>query len=190
MFANWLYPISKHNCLFPGGSEVKVSACNAGDMGSIPGSGRSPGEGNGKPTPVFLPGEFHGWRSLVGYSPRGHKESDTTEWLHFTSLYPKKKQASSYRKSESRFTIWSKVPSAVKHLPLHSNWERETQLLWGWHFKGIAARYLSKTVLGCKTGESLLKMMSTYLNRIERVKISKENASRKGRSEPRVKKLV
>ena len=32
---------------FPGGSEVKVSACNVGDLGSIPGSGRSPGEGNG-----------------------------------------------------------------------------------------------------------------------------------------------
>ena len=34
---------------FPGGSEGKVSACNAGDLGSIPGSGRSPGEGNGSP---------------------------------------------------------------------------------------------------------------------------------------------
>ena len=34
---------------FPGGSEVKASACNAGDMGSIPGSGRSPKEGNGNP---------------------------------------------------------------------------------------------------------------------------------------------
>ena len=34
---------------FPGGSEVKVSACNAGDPGSIPGLGRSPGEGNGNP---------------------------------------------------------------------------------------------------------------------------------------------
>ena len=34
---------------FPGGSEVKVSACNVGDLGSIPGSGRSPGEGNGNP---------------------------------------------------------------------------------------------------------------------------------------------
>ena len=33
----------------PGGSEVKASACNAGDLGSIPGSGRSPGEGNGNP---------------------------------------------------------------------------------------------------------------------------------------------
>ena len=37
----------------------------------------------GIPTPVFLPGESHGWRSLVGYSPRGRKELDTTERLHF-----------------------------------------------------------------------------------------------------------
>ena len=35
--------------------------------------------GSWQPTPVFLPGEFHGQRSLVGYSPWGHKESDTTE---------------------------------------------------------------------------------------------------------------
>ena len=34
---------------FPGGTEVKASACNVGDLGSIPGSGRSPGEGNGNP---------------------------------------------------------------------------------------------------------------------------------------------
>ena len=38
-----------------------------------------------QPTPVFLRGESHGQRSLVGYSPRGRKESDTTEWLHFHS---------------------------------------------------------------------------------------------------------
>ena len=66
---------------FLSGSEVKVSACNAGDLGSIPGSGRSPGEGNGNPTPVFLPGESRGRRSLVGYSPWGHKESDTNEQI-------------------------------------------------------------------------------------------------------------
>ena len=36
-----------------------------------------------QPTPVFLPGESHGWRSPVGSSPRGHKELDTTERLHF-----------------------------------------------------------------------------------------------------------
>ena len=35
------------------------------------------------PTPVLLPGKSHGWRSLVGFSPWGHKEPDMTEWLHF-----------------------------------------------------------------------------------------------------------
>ena len=72
-------------CLFGlwyGGSEVKASACNAGDPGLIPGVGRSIGEGNGNPL-HFLPGESHGRRSLVGYSPRCRKESDMTERLHF-----------------------------------------------------------------------------------------------------------
>ena len=40
-----------------------------------------------QPTPVLLPGKFHGWRSLVGYSPWGCKESNTTERLHFLSFY-------------------------------------------------------------------------------------------------------
>ena len=72
---------------FPGGSEVKVSVWNVGDPGLIPGSGRSPGEGKipwrrkRQPTQVLLPGESHGGRSLVGYSPWGHKESDKTEQL-------------------------------------------------------------------------------------------------------------
>ena len=55
----------------------KESACNAGHLGSIPGLGRAPGEGNSYP--VFLHGEFHGQRCLVGYSPWGHKESDMIE---------------------------------------------------------------------------------------------------------------
>ena len=60
--------------------KVKVSASNVGDPGSIPGSrGICPGEGNGNPTLIFLPGRSHGQRSLVGYSPWGRKESDTTE---------------------------------------------------------------------------------------------------------------
>ena len=63
-------------------SEVKASAWNAGDLSSIPGSGRSPGEGNGNPLQYScLENPVEG-RSLVGYSPWGRKESDTTEWLH------------------------------------------------------------------------------------------------------------
>ena len=64
------------NVGFPGGSVVKnppARSGDAGDLGSTPGSGRCPGEGNGFPTPVFLPGEFYGQRRLVGYSPRGRR---------------------------------------------------------------------------------------------------------------------
>ena len=64
---------------FPGGSEGKESAYSAGDLCSIPGLGRFPGGRHGYPTPVFLSAETHGQRSLVGYSPWSHKESDTTQ---------------------------------------------------------------------------------------------------------------
>ena len=66
---------------FPGSAVVNLPA-NAGDArdkGSIPGLGSSSRVGNGNPPPVFLPGKFHGQRSLAGYSPWGRKESDTTE---------------------------------------------------------------------------------------------------------------
>ena len=68
---------------FPGGSEVKASACNAGDLGLIPGSGKIPWRRKWQPKPVLLPGKSHGQRSMVGYSPWGCKELDMTEQLHF-----------------------------------------------------------------------------------------------------------
>ena len=68
---------------FPGDLEVKASAWIAGDLGLIPGSGRSPEEGKWQPTPVLLPGESLGGRTVVGYSPWVRKEWDTTERLHF-----------------------------------------------------------------------------------------------------------
>ena len=61
---------------------VKNLPANAGDLrdtGLIPGLGRPPGVGSGKPTPVFLLGEYHGQRNLAGNSPWGCKESDITE---------------------------------------------------------------------------------------------------------------
>ena len=64
----WKCKCRENHLDFPGGSDGKESACNAEDLGSIPGLGRSPGEGNAKPTSVFLPGEFHGQRSLMGPS--------------------------------------------------------------------------------------------------------------------------
>ena len=71
---------SRINQGFPCSSDGKESACKAGDMDSIPHSGRSPGEGNGNPL-VFLPGESHGQRSLMGYSPWAQKESAMNEQL-------------------------------------------------------------------------------------------------------------
>ena len=65
--------------LFPGGSDGKASAYNAGDPGSIPGLGSSPGEGNGNPLQYSCLGKSHGRRSLIGYSPWGRKESDTAK---------------------------------------------------------------------------------------------------------------
>ena len=62
----------------PGGSVVKNPPASAGHAGSIPGLERSPGAGNGKPTPVLLPGKSHGQRSLAGYNSRVAKESNTT----------------------------------------------------------------------------------------------------------------
>ena len=58
---------------FPGGSDGKESTSNAGDMGSIPGLGRSPGRKTWQLTPVFLPGKSRGQRNLVSCSPWGRK---------------------------------------------------------------------------------------------------------------------
>ena len=52
-----------------------------GDLGSVPGLGRSPGDVELQHTLVFWPGEFYGQRSLAGSSPRGHEELDMTEEL-------------------------------------------------------------------------------------------------------------
>ena len=66
---------------FPGDSEDKESACNMGDLGSIPALGRSSGGGHSNPLQYSCLEKPHGQKSLVGYSPWGHKESDTTERL-------------------------------------------------------------------------------------------------------------
>ena len=60
---------------FSCGSAVKESTCNAGDLGSIPGSGRSPGEGNDYPL------QYSGLENSMDYSTCGRKESDMTERL-------------------------------------------------------------------------------------------------------------
>ena len=105
------------NC-FPGSSVGKESTCNAGDPSSIPGSGRSPGEGIGYPLQYSwaslvaqlvknLPAMWETWVGKISwrrerlptpvfwpgefhglYSPRGRKESDATEWLSLSNKIP------------------------------------------------------------------------------------------------------
>ena len=66
---------------FPGGSDGKESACNVGNLGSIPGLGKCPGGGHGNPPQYTCLENPHGQRSLVGYSPWGRTELDMTERL-------------------------------------------------------------------------------------------------------------
>ena len=71
---------------FTGGSDSEEFSCYAGDLDSIPGLGRPPWKREQLLSPVFLPGEFHGQRSLIGYSSWSSKESDTNEQLtHFVT---------------------------------------------------------------------------------------------------------
>ena len=67
---------------FPGGTSGKEPACQCRRHNRCrlnPWVGNIPWRRAWQPTPVFLPGEFHGQWSLVGYGPQGHKELDTTE---------------------------------------------------------------------------------------------------------------
>ena len=72
-----------HTLGLPGGLDSKESTCNVGDLGLIPGLGRSPGGGHDNPLQYSLLENPHGQRSLVGYSPWGRKELDMTEWLKY-----------------------------------------------------------------------------------------------------------
>ena len=72
---------------FPSSSDGKESAHSAGDPGLILESGRSPGTGNGNPLQYTLAQEIPWEKSLMSYSPGGHKESDMTEQLTLSLLF-------------------------------------------------------------------------------------------------------
>ena len=121
--------------IFPCGSDGKESACNAGDVGLIPRLG-IPWRRKWQPTPVFLPGEFNGQRSLAVYSPRGCKDWDTTEplTLFFIGIL-----LFCYHVSRCEFifiyTVWWKFCMlSVKTFAFH-----QLQMLLDIHFLNIAS---------------------------------------------------
>ena len=76
---------------FPCGSAVKESACNMGDLGSILGLGRSPGEGKGYTLQLFWPGEFHGL-----YRPWGRKSRTQLSNFHFEDIVQNREKSVSH----------------------------------------------------------------------------------------------
>ena len=148
----------KHT-VFPGGSEVNASACNAGDLGSIPGSGRSPGEGNGNPLQYScLENPMDGgawWATVHRVAKSQTRLSNFTHSLTQTlagAAYP-----GSWLLGYLALTVWSgprvllfscSLGSALKHLtscpffknlkgyyqvPLKQLWFRARHVLWQRH---------------------------------------------------------
>ena len=99
-WSNFICLHAKINMSFPGGSDGKEFTCNAGDLGLDSWVRKTPWWREWLPTSLFLPGEFHGKRSLAGYSPWGCKEWDTTEWLTLSKRNILKEWGELIRKKE------------------------------------------------------------------------------------------
>ena len=114
-----------------GGSDGKESACNVGDLGSVPVLGRFSGKGNGHPLQYSWLGEVCGQRSLVGYSPRGHKELDMTKWRTLSFTVDKHRESSDHHIHDSRFLIvsWQDKVSSCP-LSVHYRWEQAKCRHW------------------------------------------------------------
>ena len=104
--------------------------------------GKIPWRRKWQPTPVLLPGESHGWRSLVGYSSWGHKESDTTEQFYSLTHSPTQSESwwrteepgmlySPWGRKESHTTYWlNSKNSSIPYLPSLQQWQHKSQALW------------------------------------------------------------
>ena len=88
----------------------KESACQHRTQGFHPWVRKTPWSRKWQPTPVFLPGEFYGQRSLVGYSPWGCKESEMTEWLNMHSYVTCRPLCLYEFKSNTNSVILQNVP--------------------------------------------------------------------------------
>ena len=104
---------------FPGGSMVKNPPASTGDVGSIPGSKKISWRRKWQPTPVLLPGESHGQRSLAGSSPWGHRELPTTKWAHLShALHQSASGYSTHCKYSYHFTFHTFLPRSLYSGPM------------------------------------------------------------------------
>ena len=108
---------------FPGGASNKVIkggvACQRRRHKRCvfnPYVGKSPWRRKWQPTPVFLPGEFHGQRSLAGYSPQGHKVLDVTEQLNTHILKSAISSTCTFSVAPGHYAInnWRKITSDLE----------------------------------------------------------------------------
>ena len=136
---------------FPSGSDGKASAHNVGRPGFHPWVGKIPWGRKWQPTPVPLPGKSHRQRSLIGYSPWGRKESDTTEWLHFT--YSSRKGFQQVRMSlwnlaqSSAWCFWFSCFKLYKFPPAHCLFPSEFFKFSAINFSsGASFKYISSSL--------------------------------------------
>ena len=90
---------------------VKVPVCNAGNPGLTPLVGKIPWRRKWQPTPGLLPGKFHGWRNLIGYSPWGHTRGQTR--LKQLSMHARNQGENLFKESYFPGGSDSKVPAAM-----------------------------------------------------------------------------
>ena len=110
---------------FPGESDGKQSTCNVGDLGSIPGLGKSPEGGHGNPLQYSCLENPHGQRSLASYSPWGHKELDRTKWL---STHSCSNQNSMVWHKNRQIDPWNREPrNKPIHLQSSNLWQSEQE---------------------------------------------------------------
>ena len=102
-------------------AEGKEYTCNTRDLGSIPGLGRSSGRGHGKPLQYSCLENPQGQRSLVGYSPWDHQESDVTEWL--STIHSSNNYWTTCKITDS----WNMPVNKINKNPCHHQFTQFTQ---------------------------------------------------------------
>ena len=142
---------------FPPGSDGKEST-HMGRPGFNPWVRKIAWRREWQPTPVFLPGKSHEERSLVGYSPQGRKELDTTQWLSLSLFFNEFPLALA---TQRFWNLSLSIPGPNPSLDLYSNqrqWELRTNVFvtssWGGKFRTYTSRHLLQALGEADLGQT------------------------------------